>query len=1451
MKVRLLMAMLFVWLALPTMAQNMTDLAVMNDRSAGSSDLDDWTVGPVIEDSVFLCPERIRYDNRCLQIEGKDVFLLSGTMHYFRTPQPLWRDRLEKIKATGFNGVETYVPWNWHEREMPTSPDDFSKVDLRELDDFLTLAEEVGLYTIVRPGPYICAEWSGGGFPQWLIRKRPAKTLHEVWLQSMDTEFLRWNDHWYQAVARVVAPHQLSRKPKGAYGVVLMQVENEFNRIKWFPRSEKRQYLEHMAQQLRKAGIDVPLISCWTDETRNVKSGVLNGVVDMVNSYPRWQIRKGFGRLINQQLKSQPGKPLISGELQGGWSSDLRTALSWDMDGQTPAQTQNITLYALQRGFCALNYYMLVGSTNLDDWAARNQTASYDFAAAIGEDGTLNERYYRLQSLAAFIAQYGTIIARSPIEKVSYKSTDPYVEMLVRQHPDGTRFFFVRTEEYTRPHSGTLTFQLDGVQQTLQFNLEPFGSEVYVDGQWYPERVAATGRPPKPQLLLTLDYQTTNDLIPNKWTKLPKGKTIDALGHYDRHFIYYKVGGNIKQGGLLTVPIVGKGKMNNTDADEVLAQADGAMLTIEQATDTTVCFRVPQGTKQLILLYDTRGLHHHTNLAVERTWLIGPSQVWLDRKAMPLSFAATEKQRGINLSSQPSATKSHTSAFSPLIWITSSFTLPLAAEIKQQPPLWLHLEQQGNGFVYVNGHCLGRCYDYGPQQDYYIPDCWVNKNGKNYVAVSLMTNGRGEASVTNMTLMAATETPRTCAYNQPVDHIKKRIEKYVERHQTDPQWLLSRMAMYWKEGEHYTQCYIKNQHWHHGEGNAPVPTLRLPGERTWNKNPRPKLADLQPYNETGDLTVPAGSLQGKAFQGPSASAGKVITTPYRNTGHGVRSINGEILGIAADAAYVFHHTNDERYARLATDVFNQALIGIYYMNPVINLTPRDTEGPGGWQEGGILGYYDYEQIHDDIGLKLATIYDYAREYLLVHPTEAMQQTGKDTRRIMNEVMRRFIDLGMIRGGKFGNWNVNGWDMMFRPILVLEDNDYFADGHGRQYFLHYLTEESTPHHNCIPDMLEQYDPITGLWPESPGYGFGTVLSILSWDKPLQQQGIDIISKYDILRKATEAIPIWSDYRGNSICFGDYRGGRIGKESPVGKVGWTASSYSPFHRMAVLKNFDDPSFPMMACLYGGREGSHLSPNGLALQLYGYGYALSPDASAYESYWSEDQRYHQTVEGANTIFQGYHQGPIQLKEIIPAIDTTKVFAEEAKIGSVIRLATMQADEKLRTVVLVKGDKGMGYYLDLFDPGMDSTDYVMHTVGRNLQVLPNDVDGTCQALWTVDDSIRVRLWVSGGKERQYTTRMNPSSYTNAQLTPGGVSTNGKTTPTLYVHQDDNVRYANVYEVYHEGRPVIQKVQWKYNEGQPSSMTVTLSDGTQDQVTLGRKLKITRKSNKKTIKIL
>ncbi|MBR1801117.1 MAG: beta-galactosidase [Bacteroidaceae bacterium] len=761
-------------------AQNITDLAVMADRSATTEDLDDWTEGPAIPDSVFLHPDRIRYDSRCLQIEGKDMFLLSGTFHYFRTPEPLWRDRMEKIRAAGFNCVETYVPWNWHEREIPASPDDFSKVDLSELDRFLTLAEEVGLYAIVRPGPYICAEWSGGGFPQWIMQKRPEHTLHEVWLQSMDSTFLAWNDHWYDAVCRVVAPHQLTRKTVGSKGVVLVQVENEFNRIKWFPRSEKRAYLEHCAARLRRGGIDVPLISCWTDEARNATSGPLNGVIDMVNSYPRWQIRKGFGRLINQQLKSQPGKPLISGELQGGWSSDLSTPLSWDMDGQSPAQTQNITLYALQRGFCALNFYMLVGGTNFDDWAARNQTATYDFAAAIGEDGTLNERYYRLQALAEFIREHGTRIARSRIEPISYTTTDSLVELTVRRHPGGTRYLFVRTEDHTKPHKGQFIinnsqFTIDNsstseaeepsAQMTIDFDLEPFGSRVAVlspagsvsgglsagTAFWFPREVVHTGKPAPHHLVATLIPQLANPVSPTQIHFTPLPQREGQGGGSSRHPLLYKVHAKTKHGGLLTISRVGKNQMNRTEADQVLAFADNQPLPICAETDTTISFAVPRGTRSLLFLYDTRGLHHHTNLSVEHNWQIVPKSIILDGHPVTLAYADLEREQASQTSTRQG--NPHFSLFTADFSIgKGNHSLPLREG--EGRGLWLRLRHTGNGFVYLNGHCLGRCYEAGPQSEYYLPECWINTDKPNVVAVSLIPSANG-AEVKEMSLVSA------------------------------------------------------------------------------------------------------------------------------------------------------------------------------------------------------------------------------------------------------------------------------------------------------------------------------------------------------------------------------------------------------------------------------------------------------------------------------------------------------------------------------------------------------------------------------------------------------------------------------------------------------------------------------------------------------------------------
>ena len=118
----------------------------------------------------FSLPDRIRYDNRSLIIDGKPTFIFSGAMHYFRCPRELWKDRLEQLKDAGLNCVETYLAWNFHEPEEPASPDDFSKLrGMEQIGDFIQTARDLGLYVIIRPGPYICAEVDRDGFPGWLM----------------------------------------------------------------------------------------------------------------------------------------------------------------------------------------------------------------------------------------------------------------------------------------------------------------------------------------------------------------------------------------------------------------------------------------------------------------------------------------------------------------------------------------------------------------------------------------------------------------------------------------------------------------------------------------------------------------------------------------------------------------------------------------------------------------------------------------------------------------------------------------------------------------------------------------------------------------------------------------------------------------------------------------------------------------------------------------------------------------------------------------------------------------------------------------------------------------------------------------------------------------------------------------------------------------------------------
>jgi Glycosyl hydrolases family 35 len=326
----------------------------------------------------FPHPDRIRYDAQCLTIEGKDTLVFSGAFHYFRCPKPLWPERFAKIKEAGCNAVETYVAWNWHEKDMPASLDDFSKVDMTDLVDWMKMAhEQYGLYTIIRPGPYICAEWAGGGFPAWLMNKKPANFTGAMWLRSDDAEFLRWSKHWLDACNKVVVPEQLTRKPVGAKGVILYQIENEYDLLGGFTDAQRTTHVKSLCQNVLDAGIDVPIITCWTRQARGSSDPLLKNVFDGPNSYPRWNI-ENTGRDLDRCRAAQPNAPLMIPECQGGWFAQVGGRLSVDQDGVTAEQCNGISMMALAHGTTILNYYMFFGGTNFGEWASRTQPTTYD-----------------------------------------------------------------------------------------------------------------------------------------------------------------------------------------------------------------------------------------------------------------------------------------------------------------------------------------------------------------------------------------------------------------------------------------------------------------------------------------------------------------------------------------------------------------------------------------------------------------------------------------------------------------------------------------------------------------------------------------------------------------------------------------------------------------------------------------------------------------------------------------------------------------------------------------------------------------------------------------------------------------------------------------------------------------------------------------------------------------
>ncbi|MEV6963384.1 beta-galactosidase family protein [Streptomyces sp. NPDC051207] len=309
-------------------------------------------------------------------LDGRPLRLLSGALHYFRVLPEQWPHRLRMLRAMGLDTVETYVPWNLHEPR----PGHYDFTGLADLDRFLRATREAGLHAIVRPSPYICAEWENGGLPWWLLADPEVRAL-----RCRDAAYERHVDRWFDRLVPVIAAHQVTR----GGNVLMVQVENEYGSY-----GTDTGHLEHLAAGLRARGIDVPLFTSDGPDDFFLTGGTLPGHLATVNFGSR--AREAFADLA----RLRPGDPPMCMEFWCGWFDHWGTEHVVRDPGDAAATLEE----SLAAG-ASVNIYMAHGGTNFSTWAGANTddhvtgegylptVTSYDYDAPIDERGGVTEKF--------------------------------------------------------------------------------------------------------------------------------------------------------------------------------------------------------------------------------------------------------------------------------------------------------------------------------------------------------------------------------------------------------------------------------------------------------------------------------------------------------------------------------------------------------------------------------------------------------------------------------------------------------------------------------------------------------------------------------------------------------------------------------------------------------------------------------------------------------------------------------------------------------------------------------------------------------------------------------------------------------------------------------------------------------------------------------------------------
>ena len=340
-------------------------------------------------------PHQFEAGDKAFLLDGKPFLVRAGELHYSRIPREYWNHRIKMTKALGMNTICIYLFWNYHEMEK----DKFDFSGEKDIVEFVKLIQENGMYCILRPGPYSCAEWEMGGLPWWLLKKDDLKIR-----TFKDELFKEQTKEWLTEVGKRLAPYQI----QNGGPIILVQVENEYACF-----GNDGSYMEGVRDTLREAGFDkVTLMRCdWGSNFNNYK---VDGVVPCINFGAGSNVDNEFRNLKRQF----PNNPLMCSEYWTGW---------FDHWGK-PHETRGVETFIgslkdmLDRNI-SFSLYMAHGGTTFGQWGGANappyssMVASYDYNAPITEAGWTTDKFFAVRDLLKNYLNEGETLAEVPEAK--------------------------------------------------------------------------------------------------------------------------------------------------------------------------------------------------------------------------------------------------------------------------------------------------------------------------------------------------------------------------------------------------------------------------------------------------------------------------------------------------------------------------------------------------------------------------------------------------------------------------------------------------------------------------------------------------------------------------------------------------------------------------------------------------------------------------------------------------------------------------------------------------------------------------------------------------------------------------------------------------------------------------------------------------------------------------